>query len=123
VAASAAAARHARSGKLRRTRAPAGHDRRQARAPPSRGWRSAAGTAPLTPSDLDERDAQGGTALAQYASDLNVEAVELLVAAGAQSFHRLARVPGADAIEAWMRRIVNGTVVAGIAGCGPRPPR
>ena len=62
--------------------------------------------------DLDERDAQGGTALAQYASDLNVEAVELLVAAGANP-SIASPMPGADAIEAWMRRIMNGTVVAG----------
>jgi hypothetical protein len=62
--------------------------------------------------DLDERDARGRTALAQYASDLNAEAVEVLVAAGANPSID-SPLPGADAIEAWMRLVMNGTIAAG----------
>jgi len=62
--------------------------------------------------DLDERDAQGRTALAQYASDLNVEAVELLVAGGANPSIE-SPLGGTDAIEAWMRLVMNGTVAIG----------
>jgi hypothetical protein len=59
--------------------------------------------------DLDERDWQGRTALAQYTEEFNLEAVKLLLDAGANP-SIASPLPGADAIEAWMRRVLNGTV-------------
>jgi hypothetical protein len=67
---------------------------------------------PVSACDLDERDAQGRTALAQHAEEFNAEAVALLVSAGADPSIP-SPVAGADAIEAWVRRVQSGSAAAG----------
>ena len=83
-------------------------------APPAESTRVAVHCRHGAPSacDLDERDAEGRTAISRYAEDLDVEAVELLLSLGASPSVPM-NVRDADAFDALVARIVQRPPAAG----------
>jgi hypothetical protein len=67
--------------------------------------------------DLDERDAQGKTALAHYAAQLDVEAVGLLVSNGANP-SAPSGVSGVDAFETLVARLIMNPPASGSIDAG-----